>query len=177
MQKTLYLLRHAKAENGASSQDDKSRGITARGIKATEYIGKYMRERQIEPQKVLCSSAIRTTETLMKIEHACNQTFPVEYSDKLYHASAAEMLNVIAQVDASVNALLVVGHNPGIHELAMKLAKAGDESLIDKMAIKFPTCAIATFTCHMPDWGTLRQARTELVDFVSPKMLGQEIVG
>lgn len=176
-EKILTILRHAKAETGTASQDDKSRGLTERGIKATEFIGRYMREKALSPDKVLCSSAIRTTETLMKIERVYNHTLPVEYLDKLYLASAGEILNVISGVSVGVNHLMIVGHNPGIHELAMKLAKEGDDKLIDKMALKFPTCAIATFKCHAPDWGILRDARCELVDFASPKMLGQEIAG
>lgn len=176
-EKILTLLRHAKAETGSSTQDDKARGLTERGVKATEYIGRYMREKALSPDKVLCSSAIRTTETLMKIERVYNHTLPVEYSDKLYLASAGEILNVIASVDAGVHHLMVVAHNPGVHELCLKLARDGDEKLIDKMAIKFPTCALATFKCHTPDWGVLKDARCKLLDFATPKMLGQEITG
>src|SRR6185369_15085974 len=150
-QKILTLLRHAKAETGGSSQDDKARGLTERGVKATEYIGKYLVEKGIVPDKVLCSSAIRTTETLVKIERAMNRPLSVEYMDKLYLASAGEMLNVIAGVSDEVKHLMIVGHNPGLHELCIKLAKGGDEKLIDKMSIKFPTCAVATFKCHVPD--------------------------
>lgn len=177
MPKILTLLRHAKAETGGSSQEDKARDLTGRGVRATEYIGRYMAEKGLYPDQVLCSSALRTTETLLKVERALNRPLPVTYMNALYLASAGEMLNVIADVPAEVGHLMVVGHNPGVHELAMKLAKAGSESLIDTMAIKFPTCAIATFACHAPDWATLATARTELVDFVSPKMLGQEITG
>jgi phosphohistidine phosphatase len=174
-QKTLTLLRHAKAEAGASGQEDKARGLTERGVRGTEIIGKYLSEKGLQPDKVLCSSSIRTTETFLKVERAINRPLPVEYSDKLYLASAAEMLNLIATVPGTVQHLMVVAHNPGIHELCIKLAKEGDEQLIEKMTVKFPTCAVATFTCHAPDWGTLKVARCKLVDFVSPKMLGQEI--
>ena len=100
---------------------------------------------------------------------------PVEDVEKLYLASAGEMLNIIAAAPADVQHLLVIAHNPGMHELCVKLAKGGDEKLIDKMMIKFPTCAIATFACHAPDWASVHKARCELLDFISPKMLGQVI--
>jgi len=176
MQKTLILLRHAKTEAGSSHQDDQSRKLIERGLKATRIVGSYMRKNCMQPQLVLCSTAIRTTETLLGIEHEYAAPLPVKYIEKLYLASAAEMLNIIATATDDISELLVIGHNPGIHELCMKLAKSGDEALIDRMAIKFPTCAVARFICHTPDWATIRDARTELVSFVSPKMLGQVIV-
>lgn len=175
MQKTLILLRHAKTETGSAGQDDKARRLIPRGNEATRIIGNWLVEKGLIPDYVLCSDAIRTTETVLGIEHAYKRPLPVNYTPKLYLASANEILNVIEAVPENVSRLMVVAHNPGVHELAMKLARNGDDSLIDKMAIKFPTCAVATFACHTPDWATIRSARTELSDFVSPKMLGQVI--
>jgi phosphohistidine phosphatase len=173
--KILTLLRHAKAETGAAQQDDKERRLIARGQEATHIVGKYLRKAFAAPDKVLCSAAIRTTETLLGIEQAYGVPLPVAYLDALYLASAREIIGLIEEHGEVAQHVMIVGHNPGIHELAVKLCGSGDASLIDTLAIKFPTCAAATFHCHMPDWQSFRSARTELVAFQSPKMLGQKI--
>jgi len=176
MTKTLILLRHAKTETGSPGQDDRDRHLVERGQKATQIVGNHLRQLSIRPDMTLCSTAVRTTETWFGIEQVYRDTLPVTYSDKLYLASAGEILSVIAEhATDAVEQLLVVSHNPGIHELAMKLCHSGDEELIERMSIKFPTCASAIFRCHTPDWQVLSHARCELVDFKSPRMLGQEI--
>jgi phosphohistidine phosphatase len=173
---TLVLLRHAKTEAGSASQGDKARCLVPRGMEATQIMGSYLRRRGFMPQLVLCSTAQRTVDTLAGIERAYGRPLPVQYVDALYLASAGEILNVVAaQVPEGIHELMVVGHNPGIHELSLKLAARGDEALIDRLALKFPTCASATFNCRTADWANLRHSECELTDFATPKLLGQVI--
>lgn len=170
-QKILYILRHAKAETGNPAQDDHDRVLSPRGVEAVAIMGKYCKEHAILPEKVLCSTATRTVETLMKLEEAIKRTLPVEYSRKLYLASAGEVLNMLAQVPETISKLMVIGHNPGLHQLALKLARTGDDAVLDALTLKLPTCALVAVEFADASWAELRNLRGKLLDFKSPKML------
>lgn len=175
MTKIISILRHAKAQTGDAHQQDKERGLAARGKEATQIVGKYLIEQGFTPERVLCSDAQRTTQTLAGIENVYDHPLPVQYLPQLYLASANEILAEVSQVPDNVQNLLVIAHNPGMHELAMKLAKQGDEEIIDIMAIKFPSCSLARFSSDVDSWGDLANESSELIDFVSPRILGQII--
>lgn len=168
--KTLYILRHAKAETGAPSQDDHQRFLNERGIEACEIMGKFMVRQHIEPDRVICSTAERTSETWARIAEHFKSPPPLEYSEKLYLASGNEILGVIAQTPEEVTRLLVVGHNPGLHQLALKLGRDGSEKLLDTLTLKFPTCSLATIELDAA-WRDAARARGELKGFVTPRML------
>ncbi|MDE3015562.1 MAG: histidine phosphatase family protein [Pseudomonadota bacterium] len=178
MQKILYILRHAKAEPGLAAQDDHARALIGRGMEAAEAMGKYMAQRDIRPDKILCSTAVRARETL-KISlslrepvDASRHRLPkgeeiIEYTSRLYLAPASETLSFIAQTPESVHSLLIVGHNPGFHQLALALAKTGDAALLDRLHLKFPTCALAAVTFDGA-WHGIAKARGELAAFITP---------
>ncbi len=170
MQKTLYILRHAKAETGAPHQDDHTRKLVERGVEAAQIVGAYMFKQGIKPAKVICSDSVRTRETWSQIE----SVYPapnVEFTRKLYLASANEMLASLVNLPEQIASVLMIGHNPGVHQLCLKLAKEGDEDMLDVMHLKFPTCALATIELGNVGWGQVADAHGALVDFVTPKML------
>src|SRR5262249_21561611 len=103
-QKTLYILRHAKAETGAAGQDDHDRALTERGIEAASAMGHYMLQRGIHPSKILCSTALRARQTLEQILPSilANGQSEVGYNDKLYLASANEMVNILADMPSQL---------------------------------------------------------------------------
>lgn len=168
--KTLYILRHAKAETGRPSQDDHQRGLNERGIEACDIMGKYMVRHGIVPDRVLCSTAERAYNTWARVQEAYKESPPVEYSEQLYLASANEVLKHVAHTPENVKSLMVVGHNPGLHQLCLKLARTGDEKLLDVLMLKFPTCALATLN-YDGKWTDIPSARCELKGFITPKML------
>jgi phosphohistidine phosphatase len=193
--KTLYILRHAKAEMGTANQEDHERSLVERGIEAAQNLGKYMVRHKIMPDHVLCSTAERASQTLhhlfpfplregagggvlkkipptltLPLEGGGN--IEVEYSEKAYLASGNELLNLIAGTSEKVNSLLVVAHNPGLHQLCLKLAKKGDEKLLDTMTMKFPTCTFAAIDLGKIAWNAVAKAEGELVLFITPKVIG-----
>lgn len=170
-QKTIYILRHAKAETGASYQDDHERKLTQRGCEAARTMGFHLLRQGIRPDLVLCSTAVRAQETWEHVLETYNRDVPIERSDRLYLASAGETLQLVAQVPESVSRLLVVGHNPGLHQFCLKLAQAGNASLLDTLAIKFPTCAFATLALGRVAWRDAAHSKGELKGFVTPSML------
>jgi phosphohistidine phosphatase len=169
-EKTLYLLRHAKAEAGSAAKEDHDRALIPRGLKAAETMGKYMAAEGIRPQKILCSTAARARETWEKAEAAIGpKKGSVEYTKKLYLASANETRALIAHMPESVHSLLIVGHNPGLHQLAVALAHSGDKQLLELLHLKFPTGALATIT-FSGTWHA--RAKAALKGFITPKLLG-----
>jgi len=171
MQKTLYILRHAKAEAGHAHQDDHSRKLVDRGFEAAQIMGAYMFRQGIKPAKVICSDAVRTHQTWSQIEGIYPTPLNVEFSRKVYLASAGEMLNQLALLPATIPSVLIIGHNPGVHQLCLKLATGGDEPLIDMLHLKFPTCALAAIELGDIAWSHVHDARGTLSDLVTPKML------
>jgi phosphohistidine phosphatase len=150
----LYLLRHAKSSWEDPGLADHDRPLALRGRKAAKALGAYLREHDIEPELVLCSSAARTRETLERV----GLTGQIE--DALYGAGASALLARLHEVPDAVASVMLIGHNPGMQQLAFALAGLDD---------KFPTAALATLECG--GWSDLQRA--ELVDYVKPKDLAR----
>jgi phosphohistidine phosphatase len=166
MKKTLYILRHAKTEPLASGQEDHERRLAPRGQKDAARLSDYLAEKNIRPDKILYSTATRVKETLAPLglleAHG-------EMLDKLYLASSNELLSMIAETPESAHSLMLIGHNPGLHELCLKLAKDGDSAARTRLTTSFPTCAMATITIN-GTWQDIAHAPVKLADFITPKM-------
>jgi len=169
-QKILYILRHAKAEVGTAAQDDHERELAPRGLKDANAMGKYLAAQKIHPGKVLCSTAVRARQTLDQLQGVFRDKLTVEYTPKLYMASAKDILKLIAATPGDVSSLLIVGHNPGFHELSLVLAKQGDGDMLEDIRLKFPTCAFAALALDT-QWPEVAHARGTLKQFVVPKEL------
>lgn len=173
-QKTLTILRHAKTELGAPAQDDHERTLTQRGIDAALAIGMHLAGKGMRPQKVLCSTAMRAQQTWKHVASFLAPVVPpddyVEFTGKLYLASPNEMLGLLAQLPESLTHVMIVGHNPGLHQLCTKLAAKGDDGLLDNITLKFPTCACATLVFDT-EWKHLAHAQGTLTDYVTPHAL------
>ncbi len=168
--KTLWLLRHAKASVGGDGLADRDRPLSGRGRAAAAAIGRHLGESGAHPELVLCSSALRTRETCELAAKAIGGAWPVEYESELYLASALDLRERIARVSDGVGTLLVVGHNPGIAELALELARRGDPGALAALRHKVPTGALAELRVHAPGWRRFARA-CELASFVTPKQL------
>ena len=142
----LILLRHGKAESVAASGGDFARELTDRGRRDSALIGKVLAEAGLRPDLALVSAARRTQETW---EEAA-ASFPgahMEAVQRLYHASADDLDAVLAVQGEQVGTILVIGHNPGLHEYAISLTRGPDRRTHDgqRLAGAFPTAAAAVF--------------------------------
>ena len=104
----------------------------------------HMRRAKVRPQLVLCSSAARALQTYEAISAAVGPSVPGLVEHELYGASDSDLRVRLHEVPDTVEALLVIGHNPGLQDLALGLAGDGDEHALARLGDKFATCALAT---------------------------------
>jgi phosphohistidine phosphatase len=164
----LLLLRHAKSSWDDPSRPDHDRPLSKRGRGAAERIGVHLRELGVRPDLVLCSSSRRTRETL---ERLALVDADVRLEDGLYAAGDGELLARVREVPDDVASVLLIGHNPGVQDLAIGLAGPDLGDVAARVRQRFPTGGLATFELD----GTWRHAapgRVRLVSFVVPRELG-----
>ena len=149
--KTLYLLRHAKAEKAEAGQDDESRALIRRGRDAATKLGEWLAKREPLPTHILCSTSVRTRQTLELILPVLGEPV-VDYDPRLYMASAESLMAAVARLPREIDAAMIVGHNPGMEQLAIALAGHAPARMLAKMHEKFPTCALVVASAKTRDW-------------------------
>jgi phosphohistidine phosphatase len=167
--RTVILLRHGKSSWSDSTLADIDRPLAQRGERASRRIAKYMRRKKIRPELVLCSTSVRTRQTLDAIQPSLDKGCPVELLPQLYAASETELLQRLQALPGSVGSVMLIGHNPGLHDLALVLASRGAD--LPQLKEKFPTGALATLVVHRESWAALSPGDAELVDYVVPRQL------
>jgi phosphohistidine phosphatase len=166
----LILLRHAKSSWNDAKLGDHERPLDARGHAAGRLLAAHLATLP-PPTLVLCSSALRTRQTLEHILPSLAGP-QVLIEDGLYLASPLAIRNRIAEIVEAMPSALVIGHNPGLHELAMVLADESPPGPRDRVAGKFPTGAMATYRLAGP-WRAIATAPIELTAYVTPADLAE----
>jgi len=169
-ERRLLLLRHAKAERGPGLEDHE-RPLARRGRRDAERMGAERARRRSPPERILCSSSRRTRETLEEILPQLPEGITVVIDRDLYLADPEAMLARIADVDDGVRTLLVVGHNPGIAELAELLAEGGNARELARLREKLPTCGLAEIRSRASRWRDLSAGGGILGAFLTPRDL------
>ena len=169
----LMLLRHAKSSWENRDVADHARSLAPRGRLAAAALREAMEGLGLLPDVVLVSSALRTRQTAEALE-PWSETPLIEPMDKLYLATAGQILGILRGVAETVRSVLVVGHNPGLHELAMQLVGAHAMTYANpdlrRLAAGYPSCALAEFTVTGP-WRALDEGGGRLVRFLCPRDL------
>jgi len=171
--RTLWLLRHAKASGSERGRSDHDRPLEARGADDAERMGRHLAARGFAPQRTVCSTAIRARETLEHLVRGLGGDLPSALDRDLYLASGAEIATLVRRVPDDVTSLLLVGHNPGMAELAAGLARGGDPECLAALRAKFPTCALAELRFDTERWRQL-SGGGELVSYRTPKSIREE---
>ncbi|PYC74549.1 phosphohistidine phosphatase [Streptomyces tateyamensis] len=164
----IIVLRHAKADWPQVA--DHERPLADRGRHEAPEAGQWLTDSGINPEYVLCSSAVRTRETWKLASHELpKRTRRTVFEDRIYDATAGEIIEVLKETPEEVADLLLVGHNPGVQNLVEVLA--GDESLGDELAQLrqggFPTAGIAVLTFDDP-WSAVEPGVARLVSYWVP---------
>jgi phosphohistidine phosphatase len=165
----LLLLRHAKAEVPVGQLPDADRSLSARGRDSCRLVADYLSAEGLEPDLILCSPSRRTRQTVELIAGALPATVPVLTEDRLYLAPAEDLLTRLRDIDDGVPSVMVVGHNPGMHRLAVGLLAGTDRTRIPT----FPTAALAVEDLVVGRWAELGSGTARLVSFVTPRELGR----
>lgn len=169
--RTLLLLRHAKSASGDTTLADFERPLSPEGERITPILGEFLSNTIGLPDLVLCSAATRARQTWEQVSGCYEQDIATRVSRDLYLAPAESLLDAIRQTPGQVKRLLIVGHNPGIHHLALQLSGLGDSQLRTRLADRFPTGAIAEIVLDVDDWRDAASATGDLRRFVTPKQL------
>jgi phosphohistidine phosphatase len=166
--KTLYLLRHAKSDWSDPRLADHDRPLAPRGDKAAHRMAVFLAEVRPEPQLVLCSSAVRARQTWAAVAEVLAKQPDVTVEPDLYGATASELLARIRRIPEQVDAVLMVGHNPGMEDLVAELAGDGDPPARQQLDTKFPTGALAILIAD-GGWKEVGQGSCYLESVVTPK--------
>lgn len=170
--KILGLLRHAKSDWDDMNQRDFDRGLNARGKKGAQLIGEHIRNHGVKWDKVIASPAVRVKLTL---EGALPEITPV-YDQKLYLASYDTIIETIeahaGSDDDEAEAILIVGHNPGLQDTLLELVSPSKENdLFREAVVKFPTAAFAVLECEIEHWSQIKRYCARLAHFARPRDL------
>jgi phosphohistidine phosphatase len=168
---TLSLLRHAKSSWEEADLEDFERPLARRGESAAHRMGGYMAEHGIAPKLVLCSSAVRARQTLDLVLPRLSAAPSVVYEETFYLAAPLVMLARLHKVDDTVDHVMIVGHDPGLQLLAIELSGKGDPQVLQAVARKYPTGALAVIRFEVRTWSKVTRGTGRLDLLMTPKML------
>jgi phosphohistidine phosphatase len=166
----LWLLRHAKSSWGDPEMEDVDRPLAPRGVRAADRMRDYLDAEGIRPELVLCSSALRTRETLGRILPGLGPELTVRIEPSVYSFEPDQLLDRLREVPADVGSVMLIGHNPAMQELASVLASEGER--LGELRAAFPTAALAELDVPIGSWDELTPGSGRLERFVVPRELG-----
>lgn len=164
----IVLLRHAKSSWEDPLLEDFDRPLAKRGRSAARRIAEWLTRNKIRPLLVLCSPAARARQTLDLISDAIGSDAKVIYDKGLYLAEGDALLARIRAIDSHVGCLLVIGHNPGLQDLAVMLASSAGKREHARLVEKFPTASVAWFSVDGAGWADIGPTTTGLIEFLRP---------
>ncbi len=166
----LILLRHAKTERDSASGEDYDRRLDERGQLDSALTGAWLSSQPVTPELALVSAAVRARETWDIIAPhlpGCR----AEFQDALYLSNPLQIFKAIRRAPDSITTLLVLGHNPGLHELAWNLIGEAPAAEHTALAQNLPTCGAVVFDCPVSAWSNLGLQTNTLREFMTPKQL------
>lgn len=162
-QRTLVIMRHAKAEQDGPS--DALRRLSERGLLDAAAAGTWLAAQGFVPDAALVSAATRTEMTWQAASEAAGWDADLLLDEGLYDAGPETALDLVRQTDPAVRSLLVIGHNPTVSFVAQLLDDGeGDDEASNQMALGFPTSAVAVMTCTGA-WTELDEASVSVTAF------------
>jgi len=167
----LMLLRHAKTEKAEPGMADRERALNARGQGDVPVIGAYMARHRLVPDLAVVSTARRTRETWDRLAAALAKKPAVTFEDRLYNAGTQAILAVLKETSPAVRTLLIVGHNPGLHDVARHLIASGDVEARERLNEGLPTSGLAVIDFAAESWRKLHSHGGRLERFVTPRSL------
>jgi len=169
--KRLAILRHAKSSWADPGMDDFDRPLNDRGRKAARSVGREMERRGLRFDLVLASPAGRVRETLAGIQEQHELGGAIRFEPGIYEAGARTLVDLVQGLPDDCESVLLVGHNPGLHELVLDLTDRDDDGLRDRIRGKFPTAALAVIELPASNWREVKPGSGRLVELILSREL------
>ena len=169
----LMLLRHAKTERAQPGERDRDRKLTKRGRSDAPLIGAYMARHGLVPDLAMVSPATRAQETWALLGDCFAKKPAVVNDERIYNADPQRLMALLAETEEA-KSLVLVGHNPGLHDLAVQLIASGDVEARERIAEGLPTSGLVVIDLAFDDWSRLHPHAGRLERFVSPRLIGAE---
>lgn len=162
--KTIYLVRHAKSSWDAPSLPDMVRPLNARGLDASEKMGKYLREQGYTADILISSPATRALHTAINIASGLGIIQDDIHTDnRLYFKGFLAMIELLRELPGEVASVMLFSHEPDIGQLA--------EALTGEQLAKFPTCAVYAVVMDLRYWELLEEHTCRKLFFLLPRQL------
>jgi len=167
----LWLLRHAKSAWDDPSQNDFDRKLSPRGKRACRRLAQHLLARGVVPEAILCSPAARTRETYERLRRQLVVLPDPVYDATLYLAEPKVLLNAIHSTPARNRDLMLIGHNPGLEDLAAQLTGSASGDAQERLRQKYPTGGLSELTFPVKHWSEVAPRSGYLASFVTPAQL------
>lgn len=158
--KTLFLLRHAKSSWKEADLADFDRPLNERGRRAAPFMGRLLQDRGFSPDLIISSPARRARKTAKLFKEAGDYEAEVMFDDRIYEASSNTLVYVAGEVDDSINAVMLVGHNPGME---------GAVRVLTGLTEPMPTAAVAVIDLDVDSWKQIASGRGTLRAIFRPR--------
>ena len=166
----LLLLRHAKTERARPGERDRDRKLMQRGRADAPVIGAYMAHHGLIPNLALVSPAARAQETWALVAAAFAKVPRTINDERIYNANPETLIDVIGGTRRA-HTLVIVGHNPGLHDLALQLIASGDVEMREQLNEKLPTSGLVVIDLPFDDWSLTHPHSGRLERFISPRLI------
>jgi phosphohistidine phosphatase len=169
--RTLYLLRHAKSSWQDKALADFDRPLNKRGLQARTDIAEYMARMDYLPDVILCSTAKRAVMTLETVRQTASPACEIIMDEGLYLADPKALAHRVSEMQPKHRSMMMIGHNPGMHMLALALAAPSATPAFSMLQLKFPTAALCVLQSAQETWKPVVPNSYRLSDFVLPREL------
>ena len=169
----VMLLRHAKSD-WAQAAGDRERPLNERGRGAAPKIGRYIAQAQTIPDLILCSTARRTRQTCDLVAARFSTAPQIVFEEELYLAESGTIIGLVRAVPDNFQTVMVIGHNPGIHQAAADLTGSGNTKDRATLSARFPTAALALIDFSNNEWAGISLHTGKLDRFITPRLLSDE---
>lgn len=170
----LLLLRHAKSDWASGATSDFDRPLNKRGRKAAPIMGRWCADNGLYPQRIICSAALRTRQTLAGLLPFFPADCTINITRRLYEDDVSGYLEAV-RGGGDAETLMLIGHNPSTQELACLLGARGDEAIITAVHTHYPTCGLAVIDIDAPRFADLVPGGGHLSAFKTPKDFAKSI--
>lgn len=169
--KSVLLLRHAKSDWGDQNLADFDRPLTGRGLKDAPGMGQVLADLDFRPDKILSSPARRARQTAELLAEACDYKQSIEWHKSFYEGGCDDLLSALRRLPASLERVMLVGHNPAMEETATTLLAGAETQEQENLAIRMPTAALVCLDLPITTWAYLEPGKAVLRWFLIPKLV------